>query len=192
MPSANLAEALGANERSTLLAVARAAIADELRERASVVADLERQSAALRRHGASFVTLEIAGALRGCIGTLEAFRPLVVDVAENARAAAFRDPRFPALRAHEFEALDLHISILGAPEPMAFTSEEDLIAQLRPHVDGLILSEHGCRGTFLPAVWESLAQPREFLAQLKLKAGLPRDYWSATLKVSRYTTMSIR
>lgn len=191
-PSVDVAEALGANERRALLAVARDAIADGLHGRAPASIDLQRQAAALCRAAATFVTLEIDGGLRGCIGTLEARRPLVVDVAQNAWAAAFRDPRFPALRTDEFDELDVQISILGTPEPMAFTSEEDLIAQLRPGIDGLILAGHGCRGTFLPAVWELVAEPREFLAQLKLKSGLPRDYWSDALQVSRYITVSIR
>jgi len=146
----------------------------------------------LRARRASFVTLHVEGALRGCIGTLEARAPLVEDVAENARAAAFRDPRFPVLRHAELSCLDVHISVLGRPETLRFESERDLISQLRPGVDGLILEESGRRGTFLPSVWEQLPQPAEFLRQLKRKAGLPADYWSGTVQISRYTTESIR
>jgi len=129
--------------------------------------------------------------LRGCIGTLEPQWALVLDVAKNARAAAFEDPRFPALTWPEFDRLEAHVSVLSMPEPMQFESEEDLLAQLRPGVDGLILEESFYRGTFLPAVWESLAEPQEFLRHLKQKAGLHPDYWSDTIKVQRYTTESI-
>jgi len=139
---------------------------------------------------ATFVTLTHLHHLRGCIGMLEARRPLVEDVAENAFAAAFRDPRFPPLEESELWGLDVHISILTPAEAMSFTSEEDLVAQLRPGVDGLILHEHGRRGTYLPSVWESLPKPRDFLDHLKQKAGLPTDYWSDTLSVERYTTES--
>ena len=189
--SSSAVDALDAPDRRTLLDAARAAIAGGLEGRSASVKDLPARSAALRRHAATFVTLEIGGELRGCIGTLEAFQPLIVDTAENAYSAAFRDPRFAPLAAAEFERLDVHISILGTPEPMTFISEEDLLAQLRPGIDGLILSELGRRGTFLPAVWESVADPREFLGYLKLKAGLPRDYWSSTVQIYRYVTTSV-
>jgi AmmeMemoRadiSam system protein A len=145
----------------------------------------------LRVARATFVTLHVEETLRGCIGTLEARRPLVEDVASNAYGAAFRDTRFPALTWPEYECLDIHISILSPPEPMTFSSEEDLLAQLRPQVDGLIIVEGFYRGTFLPSVWESVPTAREFLRHLKLKAGLPPDYWSDRIRVQRYTTESI-
>jgi AmmeMemoRadiSam system protein A len=140
--------------------------------------------------GASFVTLHRFGQLRGCIGSLEPRQPLAVDVAHNAFSAAFRDPRFPPLEQHELEGLSLDISVLGTPEAMTFSSEQDLLRQLRPGVDGLILEEGGRRGTFLPSVWESLPQPADFLNQLKLKAGLPAHYWSDNIRVWRYRTES--
>lgn len=189
--SNNLADALDAAERRALIDVARTAIGGGLEGRLPRSKSLDAYTPALRVHAATFVTLEIGGALRGCIGTLEAFQPLIVDTAENAYSAAFRDPRFPAMTVREFAEVDIHISVLGVPEPMTFTSERDLVAQLRPGIDGLILNERGRRGTFLPAVWESLPDPREFLGQLKLKAGLPGDYWSDTIEVSRYTAASI-
>jgi len=189
--SSSVIETLDAADRRTIVDVARASIAGGLEGQRAKVKDLGAQPPALRRHAATFVTLEISGELRGCIGTLEAFQPLIVDAAENAYSAAFRDPRFAPLTTNEFDLLDVHISILGTPEPMTFTSEEDLLAQLRPGIDGLILSEHGRRGTFLPVVWESVGDPREFLGYLKLKAGLPRDYWSSTVQVQRYVTASI-
>lgn len=145
----------------------------------------------LQVQGASFVTLSLDEQLRGCIGSLEARRPLIVDVADNAFAAAFRDPRFPPLSEAEFPDLDYHISILTPPEPMQFSDEADLLAQIQPNIDGLVLEDRGHRGTFLPSVWESLPQPAEFLRHLKLKAGLPTDYWSDTLKVSRYRVQDV-
>ncbi len=145
----------------------------------------------LRLLRATFVTLQVDEELRGCIGTLEARRTLVEDVASNAYGAAFRDTRFSALTWPEYERLDIHISVLSLPEPMQFSSEADLLAQLRPRVDGLVIEESFYRGTFLPSVWEQLPDPREFLRQLKRKAGLPADYWSNSLRVQRYTTESI-
>jgi AmmeMemoRadiSam system protein A len=144
----------------------------------------------LREFGASFVTLKIRGELRGCIGSLEAHRPLVEDVARNAYAAAFSDPRFPPVSEQEFPDLEFHISVLTPALPMHFNSEADLLGQLRPGIDGLVLEDGSYRGTFLPAVWESLPDAAQFLWHLKLKAGLPADYWSNTLKVSRYTSES--
>lgn len=146
----------------------------------------------LRQPRASFVTLHVDAALRGCIGSLEARRALVEDVAHNAHAAAFDDPRFSPLTHAEFERLDIHISVLSPSEPLQFESEEELLRQLRPQVDGLILEEHSRRGTFLPSVWEQLPEPREFLRHLKRKAGLPADYWSHTLRVLRYTVQAFR
>ena len=144
----------------------------------------------LQQQRATFVTLNINDQLRGCIGTLEAHQPLVIDVAHNARAAAFNDPRFGPLTKPEFERLQIHISILGKPEPMTFTSQQDLLQQIRPGIDGLILTSGSHRGTFLPSVWESLTTPEEFLSHLKLKAGLPASYWSDDIRIERYTTES--
>jgi uncharacterized protein len=125
--------------------------------------------------------------LRGCIGSLEARRPLALDVAENAFASAFRDPRFAPLARAEEPRLDLHISVLSEAEQIPVRSEAELLASLRPGIDGVILSAGARRGTFLPSVWEQLPEPHRFLAQLKRKAGLPADYWSAELRVERYT-----
>jgi AmmeMemoRadiSam system protein A len=136
---------------------------------------------------ATFVTLTINGALRGCIGMLEACRPLAEDVAENACAAAFGDPRFEPLSKEEFDLLDIHISVLSPPEEMTFSSEADLLEKIRPGVDGLILQDGGRRGTFLPSVWGELPGKEIFWMHLKMKAGLPTDYWSDTLRVFRYT-----
>jgi len=144
---------------------------------------------ALQADRACFVTLTQADALRGCIGHLEPVQPLVTDVAENAYAAAFRDPRFPSLQRDELDEIRIEISVLGEPGAIAFSSEEDLVAQIRPGMDGLILeAPTGHRGTFLPTVWDSLPERQDFLTHLKLKAGLPPDYWDDGVKVSRYTT----
>jgi AmmeMemoRadiSam system protein A len=181
---------LNTAERDALLSLARAAIEKGLCGEELPVA-AEEYPQRLRAPGASFVTLEVDAELRGCIGSLTARQPLVVDVAVNARSAAFRDPRFPALTWREFRRLDIHLSLLSAPEPMTVGSEEELLAQLRPGVDGLILEEGFHRGTFLPAVWEQLPDPREFVRQLKRKAGFPADYWSVKLVIQRYSAESI-
>ena len=151
----------------------------------------EELSAELVVPRACFVTLEKSGRLRGCIGSLEAWRPLAVDVAENAFAAAFRDPRFPPVHSDEVEELEIHLSLLTAPVAMTFSSEADLLGQLRPGVDGLILSEEQCRGTFLPSVWAELPTPQLFLTHLKRKAGLAADYWSPGVRIWRYETEMI-
>ncbi len=145
----------------------------------------------LRQLRASFVTLHYGQRLRGCIGNLDGERPLVDDVARNAYGAAFEDPRFPPLVEAEFAGLDIHLSILSLPEEIMFSSEADLIAQLRPHADGLVLEEGRFRGTFLPSVWAQMPDPQEFLRQLKCKSGLRPDYWSKTLRIKRYRVESI-
>ena len=146
-------------------------------------------TAALLQPGACFVTLTKKGQLRGCIGSLEAWRPLAADVCENAVAAAFRDPRFPPLTADELSDTRVEVSLLTAPEAMTFSSEADALAQMRPEVDGIILECDGRRATFLPQVWEQLPEPWQFMTQLKLKAGLPADFWShgdSIVKLWRY------
>lgn len=175
-------------EQSQLLALARQSIVHGLETGRPLPVNLDDYPAALRQIRATFVTLERGGRLRGCIGMLEAVRPLAQDVAENAFAAAFRDPRFPPLSNGELAGLDLHISVLNPATAMSFDSEAALIAQLRPGVDGVILQEGGRRGTFLPAVWDDLPDPKQFLQHLKQKAGLPTNYWSETIKAYRYTT----
>lgn len=188
MPSPEDKSRFSDADRQALLRIAADSIRYGLTHGRPLPVVVERQPAALRAPGAAFVTLEKAGQLRGCIGTLEAHQPLAADVAENAFNAAFRDPRFPPVREEELDTLEIHISVLTPPEPLSFTSEADLLAQLRPHRDGVILQDGWHRGTFLPSVWDSLPQPREFLTHLKLKAGLPPDYWSATLRAWRYGT----
>lgn len=182
--------AYSATEQAILLQVACASIVSGLQSGKPLAVDAAACPAPLTKKRASFVTLTQDKALRGCIGSLEACRMLVEDVAYNAFAAAFRDPRFAPLQQQEFETLDIQISVLGTPEPLAVASEQDLLEQLRPGVDGLILQENKLRGTFLPSVWESLPQAEDFLSHLKMKAGLPAAYWSADMRVWRYTTES--
>lgn len=172
--------------RQVLLDLARASIGFGLQHGRPPAAPLDECPSELRERRASFVTLQRQGALRGCIGSLEAYRPLIADVAENAYAAAFRDPRFPPVAPHEFADLEIHLSLLTPAEPMQAASEADLLRQLRPGEDGLILLEGSHRATFLPAVWESLPEPQSFISHLKRKAGLPAEYWSDTLTVFRY------
>ncbi|HNX53494.1 MAG TPA: AmmeMemoRadiSam system protein A [Pontiellaceae bacterium] len=171
-----------------LVEIARHAISQSLSNRGEKKPGSGKFPAELMQKRATFVTLTIDGQLRGCIGMLEAVRPLAEDVAANARAAAFEDPRFPPLTKKEFEKLEIHISVLSPPEEMTFLSEEDVLNQIRPGVDGLILQEGFRRGTFLPSVWEELPEKKLFWRHLKLKAGLPADYWSDSLRVFRYTT----
>lgn len=177
--------------QTQLLTVAKASLRYGLEHGLALALDYHAYAPELQQPLASFVTLEIAAQLRGCIGSLEARRPLVVDVAENAFAAGFRDRRFPPLKATELAQLSVHISLLSTPEALLFKDEADLLQQLRPQVDGLILQVGAQRGTFLPAVWDSLPEPMQFLQQLKLKTGLARTYWSPELRAFRYTCQVI-
>lgn len=178
-------------EGERLLELARDSIRTGLREGRPLAPDPAAFPHELRARRASFVTLRLEGELRGCVGRLEPVRPLVVDVAEHAFGAAFRDPRFPPVAPHELTGLDLHISVLNPPEPLEVASEEELVARLRPGLDGLVLEEGPHRGTFLPAVWQNVRDAAEFVRELKRKAGLAPDHWSPALRVRRYTVESI-
>ncbi|MHB1116290.1 AmmeMemoRadiSam system protein A [Sideroxydans sp.] len=167
----------------TLLRLARAAIARELGFDSH---DLP-SSDWLVQEGATFVTLNLHGRLRGCIGSLEAHRPLIDDVRHNAVAAAFRDPRFPPLSKEEFAEVQIEVSLLSPPEPISFKSEQDALAQLHPGQDGVILEYGRSRATYLPQVWAQLPEPVGFIGNLKEKAGLPADFWSDDIRLSRYS-----
>jgi AmmeMemoRadiSam system protein A len=173
-------------EREILRQVAQDSILHGLREGSALRIPLENYPDSLRREGAVFVTLQQDGQLRGCIGSLRARRPLVEDVAENAFAAAFRDHRFAPVSEDEADSLELHISLLTPPESFPVKSREELLAALDPGRDGLLLEDPPHRSTFLPQVWEALPDPEDFLGELLLKAGLPRDHWSETLTFQRY------
>jgi len=174
---------------STLLALARGAIADYLG-----LADKPpvKGGSWLEEPGATFVTLTQQQRLRGCIGSLEAHRPLHEDVRANAVAAGFRDPRFPPLTAEEFDHTKVEVSLLSPQETIAFTDEADALASLRPGIDGVVLEHGHHRSTFLPQVWEQLPKPAEFLAHLKTKAGLPAAFWDSDIRLSRYTVTKWR
>lgn len=191
MEPMSLKNQYNSEDRKVLLGWAKASIQHGLETGRPIPPNLSGLPTKLTEQRATFVTLEKNQQLRGCIGMLQATRPLVEDIANNAFSSAFKDPRFPALEKQELEYLDIHISILSPSEPLNFSSEQDLLAQLRPGIDGLILEEGSKRGTFLPTVWESLSEPEKFLAYLKQKAGLAEDYWSDTLKIQRYTTEMI-
>jgi len=148
-------------------------------------------SKVLAEDRATFVTLNYQHQLVGCIGMLQPTRPLAVDVCRNAYSAAFEDPRTSGVNRTMLGNLEIHISILNEPVPMSVSSEADLLEQLRPGVDGLIFQEGVRRATFLPAVWESLPDPADFVSNLKRKAGFPGDHWSKKVQLSRYTVESI-
>ena len=166
-----------------LLQLARNAIAEQFGSPRQNIP----QAGWLQQPGATFVTLTLHNQLRGCIGSLEAHRPLAEDVRSNAVAAAFHDPRFAPLTAEEFADVVVEVSLLAPAQPMQFRDELDALTQLRPGVDGVIFEYGSYRSTFLPQVWENLAQPRQFLAMLKRKAGLPDDFWADGIRLSRYS-----
>ncbi len=140
----------------------------------------------LLEHRATFVTLKQAGELRGCIGSLQARRPLGADVDANARAAAVSDPRFAPLTAPELGRIEVEVSVLSSLTRILFADHQELVAQLRPGVDGLVLAAEEQRGTFLPQVWEQLREPETFLAHLKRKAGLTEAFPTRRCSVWRY------
>jgi AmmeMemoRadiSam system protein A len=179
-----------AQERRTLLDVARASIEHGLHHGGPRPVDPAAYPAPLQRPAASFVTLRRAGELRGCIGELEALRALVESVAHNAWRAAFHDPRFDPVGEDELGALDLHLSVLGGLEPLPAATEAELLAALRPGRDGLLLDDGAHRATFLPAVWASLPEAERFVAELKRKAGL-RHGWPVGMRAWRYGVTEI-
>ncbi|MBT4101614.1 MAG: AmmeMemoRadiSam system protein A [Gemmatimonadetes bacterium] len=147
--------------------------------------------ASVQQEAASFVTLRREdGSLRGCMGSSAATRPLICDVAINTHAAASRDPRFAPLTLAERPGLEPSVSVLSALEPLHVTDTDDLVRQLRPGVDGLLLVDGRHRGTLLPAVWDVIAEPERFVTEVKAKAGWAPDYWSSTLAAFRYTAQS--
>jgi len=167
----------------TLIGVARGAIGHRLGQAAEPRLD---EPAWLAQSGATFVTLMMDSTLRGCIGSLQAQRPLGVDVAENAAAAAFRDPRFPAITLEEWPRVQAEVSLLSAPQRVPFSDEVDLLIKLRPGIDGVVLEHGERRGTFLPQVWEGLPERRRFIEELKRKTGLAADTRLIDCRVWRY------
>jgi AmmeMemoRadiSam system protein A len=170
-----------------LLDLAIAAISEALDQ---PVGGASSSPAWLQKPGACFVTLEFGAQLHGCIGTIEARRPLVEDVRRNAVLAAFEDPRSRPLRVDELATIDVAVAVLGPLAPLPFTDERHALAQLRPAIDGLLLRWRARRGVFLPKVWDTLPTAKAFLDQLKRKAGLPIDFWADDLTLERFEVRS--
>lgn len=171
-----------------LLRLARSSIEYGLDHGKPLPVDCDELHQALTRPAATFTTLRLKGNLRGCCGTLEATYPLATDVVRTAFQAAFRDSRFNPVEQVELKKLQLEVSVLSPLEKIRVADEADLLSCLEPGTDGLVIAEGGRRATFLPKVWEMLPEPGRFLAQLKIKCGLPGDYWSERLEFSRYHT----
>lgn len=180
-------------EKQILLRLAREAMESAVKGEALPPLDRQALPSSLREEGASFVTLTIHGELRGCIGALEAYRPLADDVREHAVAASLRDPRFPPVGEFELSRIRLEVSRLTAPHPLEYSSGDDLLKKLRPHVDGVILKDGFRRATFLPQVWEKIPDPAEFLDHLCQKMGARPGLWrDAKLAVQTYQVEEFR
>jgi len=173
---------------AVLLAIARATIATAVGRPSSATEDADW----LKQPGACFVTLTRSGELRGCIGSLQAYRDLLADLKNNAVAAALHDPRFAPLRADELPGTVIEVSLLSPLEPINFASEADALGQLRPGIDGVVFEYQHQRSTFLPQVWEQLPRASEFMAHLKHKAGLPVDFWAPGVRLQRYTVAKFK
>ena len=161
-----------------VIALAKAAITVALGMESSF--DLEKALAnypQLQKNGAAFVTLTTGSEdrLRGCIGSLTAYRPLYKDIIANAKSAALADPRFSPLTPIEWKNVKVEVSILTEPKVLPYTSVADLKKKIKPHIDGVLLEHNGYRATYLPQVWEQLPQFDEFFASLCLKAGLQQN-----------------
>lgn len=177
-------------ERQILVDVARRSIENGLETGHAFIPNPADYPLSLQQNRACFVTLLSGELLRGCIGTLDKDRPLILAVAQTAYSAAFRDPRMPHVNCEELDDLTISLSILSDLCPIAFDDEPDLLSKIRPNIDGLLLRSGYNSGTLLPSVWESIADPVEFLQTLKTKAGLNPFYWSEDLEVDYYTTES--
>ena len=171
-----------------LLRLARASIEYGLVHSEPLPVRYEELPQALKDPGATFTTLRFDGDLRGCRGTIEAVHPLAEDVTRSAFQAAFQDPRFDPVVEDELGDIRLEVSVLSRPEPIPVIDEAGLLSSLTPGKDGLVILIDGRRTTFLPSVWEMLPEPSQFLAALKTKCGLARDYWSERLEFQRYRT----
>lgn len=180
---------LTAEHRSILLQVALRSIQYALDQRTSFKVKPGDYPEMLQTLRAAFVTLHVDKCLRGCIGTLDAYAPLVETVAKYAFSSAFHDQRFSPICRHELSRLQITISVLTLPKPVDCLSEENVIRLLRPGLDGVLLEDGACRSTLLPSVWEDIPEPREFLRRLKIKAGLPPDYWSNSIRLCLYETV---
>ena len=181
---------LGDADKGTLLGLARESIEAGLDLRTLAPLPPRSYPASLQEHRSAFVTLHLDQALRGCCGSIEPHYPLFEEVWRSAAAAAFGDPRFPALRASEWPHTHVHVSVLERLQPMPSSSEEEVLNWLQPGADGVVLQLGFARATFLPSVWEQLPDKRSFLQHLKAKAGWPVDFWSPEIQAWRYGTES--
>jgi AmmeMemoRadiSam system protein A len=168
---------LDADEKRFLLHLARESIERAVNGQPLPRLDLNALSSELKAPGATFVTLTENGELRGCIGALQAYQPLAADVTEHAVASALEDYRFPSVSPAEVPLLHIEVSRLTEPQPLEYGNAEELLAKLRPGVDGVILQEGPRRATFLPQVWDELPEKERFLSQLCMKMGAPPDLW---------------
>ena len=167
---------------SALVSLSRSTIAEAL----GIDVDAEIIPSWMRSPGASFVTLTIDGHLRGCIGSLIAYRPLVDDVRMNSLAAAFEDPRFFPLTIEEYDKILVEVSVLSVPETMPCSTREEVLASLRPDIDGVILTSRSGRAIVLPQVWMEYPTPEDFLTHVCTKAGIAPDYWGDDIGIERY------
>ncbi|MCB1935833.1 MAG: AmmeMemoRadiSam system protein A [Nitrosomonas sp.] len=175
-----------------LLKIARSAIAHALKVNDGNDDSIDKTAQWLVEPGATFITLTKNGQLRGCIGSLLAHQSLIKDVSSNAVSAALRDTRFQPVTVNEWKYIKIEVSLLSALQPITFVNEADALAQLRPGIDGVMFEYGIYRSTFLPQVWDSLPRPEEFMAQLKMKAGLYPDFWDDAIQLSRYTIQKWR
>ena len=164
-------------EGQIILKIARQAIENHLNGEAKPHINLDDYPSSLTNKGACFVTLTIHGVLRGCIGSIEASQPLIMDVQDRAVGAAFKDPRFPELKLNEYPDLKIEVSRLTPPQRLVYSTPDDLVNKLRPGIDGVILRQNFRRATFLPQVWEGLPDPEQFLGRLCMKMGLDPTAW---------------
>lgn len=186
-PSPSADARVGPAEADLLLDIAETAIVDGLLGRRPAAPPVTVLPPALREPSGVFVTLTVRGELNGCIGAIEGIEPLAHGAARHAWSAAFADPRLPQLRAADYEQLTIEISVLSPLAPITADSRTDLLARLRPHTDGLLISTGTRQGVFLPAVWEQLPDPEVFLDQLQRKAGLPPGRWPPGMRAFRFT-----
>jgi uncharacterized protein len=164
-------------EKQTLLHIARQSLELAVRGEKLLPLDEATLTPCLRESGASFVTLTVRGDLRGCIGALEPYQPLAMDVREHAVAAALEDPRFPPVQPKELKQIEVEVSRLTVPHQLEYKDADDLLIKLNPNVDGIILRDGWHRATFLPQVWEKIPAKAEFLAELCYKMGAAPDAW---------------
>jgi AmmeMemoRadiSam system protein A len=168
---------LNKTEQDILLTIARQALENAVRGEPLPPIELDDLPAPLQELGASFVTLTIAGNLRGCIGALDPYQPLAIDVQAHAVAAALQDYRFPRVKPAELPHIHIEVSALTPRTRLDYQRPQDLVARLRPNIDGVILQDGFRKATFLPQVWDKLPDPEDFLSHLCMKMGVPGDLW---------------